>query len=232
MEALERARRSSAFRRVPLECVEEAFGRMGRAKVAAGTEVLHQGDEGDLFYIIARGAAEVWQTGLHDDEPRLVARLAAGDPFGDEALVTGGTRNATVRIVEDAELLTLGREDYNALVSRQLVEEVEPAVAQTMLTSGYKLLDVRYAEENEDACIPPSLLIPLPELRTRAAELDRDVRWIVYCRSGKRSAVATLLLKQRGYKAVSLRGGINGWPYAVEPGLTSASETGDDQREY
>ncbi len=220
MEALERARRSPAFRRVPLECVEEALRRMNRMHVASGTEVIRQGDQGELFYVITQGRAEVWQTGLHDDAPQRVAELGPGDSFGDEALVTGGTRSATVRVTADAELLTLGKTDYQSLIAQQMVDEAEPAVAQTMLKSGYRLLDVRYAEEFEDACIPTAMLIPLPDLRSRADELDRSARWVVYCRSGKRSAVASLLLRQRGIQAVSLRGGINTWPYEIVPGST------------
>jgi rhodanese-related sulfurtransferase len=221
MEALERARRSPAFRRVPLECVEEALCRMNRMHVVAGTDVIHQGDQGELFYVITQGKAEVWQTGLHDDAPQRVAELGPGDSFGDEALVTGGTRSATVRITADAELLTLGKTDYQSLIAQQMVDEADPAVAQTMLKSGYRLLDVRYPEEFEDACISSAMLIPLPDLRSRADELDRSTRWVVYCRSGKRSAVASLLLKQRGIQAVSLRGGINSWPYGVVSGLTA-----------
>lgn len=221
MEALERARRSPAFRRVPLECVEEVFRRMDRMHVVAGTEVIRQGDQGDLFYVITRGKAEVWQTGLYDDVSQRVAELGAGDTFGDEALVTGGTRSATIRITADAELLTLGKSDYQSLVAQQLIDEVEPAVAQTMLNAGYRMLDVRYAEEFADECIPAALLVPLPELRSHADTLDKSARWVVYCRSGKRSAVATLLLKQRGFQAVSLRGGINEWPYETVPGATT-----------
>lgn len=223
MEALERAHRSPAFRRVPLECVEAAFHRMGRLTVTAGTEVIQQGGPGDLFYVITRGKAEVWQTGLYDDAPRKVAELGPGDVFGEEALVTGGTRSATIRTVADTDLLTLGKEDYQALISQQLVDEVDPPVAKSMLAAGYQLLDVRYPEENEDESIPASHLIPLHELRTRMEEINRGKRWLVYCRSGKRSAVATLLLKQRGYQAVSLRGGITGWPFETtsSPGPTA-----------
>jgi rhodanese-related sulfurtransferase len=213
MEALERAHRSPAFRRVPLECVEAAFHRMGRLTVSAGTEIIQQGAPGDLFYVITQGKAEVWQTGLYDDAPQKVADLGPGEVFGEEALVTGGTRSATIRAVTDIELLTLGKADYQALISQQLVDEVDPPVARSMLAAGYRLLDVRYPEENEDESIPASELIPLHELRTRMDEVERSMRWLVYCRSGKRSAVATLLLKQRGYQAVSLRGGITAWPY-------------------
>jgi rhodanese-related sulfurtransferase len=217
-EALERARRSPSFRRVPLECVEEAFRRMGRQTARAGTEVIRQGEQGDLFYVVTTGKGEVWQTGLYDEVPQKVADLGPGDVFGEEALVTGGTRSATVRITADAELLTLGKDDYQALISQQLVDEIEPAVAQTMRAAGYRLLDVRYAEEHEDACIPTSLLVPLPDLRARTGELDPAARWIVYCRSGKRSAVAALLLRQRGFQALSLRGGMAVWPYETVAG--------------
>jgi rhodanese-related sulfurtransferase len=223
LEALERAHRSPAFRRVPLECVEAAFRRMGRITVPANTEIIQQGAPGDLFYVITQGKAEVWQTGLYDDAPQKVAELGPGEVFGEEALVTGGTRSATIRSVTNVELLTLGKEDYQALISQQLVDEVDPPVAKSMLAAGYRLLDVRYPEENEDESIPASELIPLHELRTRMDEVERSTRWLVYCRSGKRSAVATLLLKQRGYQAVSLRGGITAWPYATtsRPELTA-----------
>lgn len=215
MEAIERARRSPAFRRLPLECVETALHRMGHRAAVAGTEVIRQGEPGEIFYVLSTGRAEVWQTGLYDDEPRLVAELGPGDVFGEEALVTGSTRSATIRIVADAELLTLGKADYQMLISQQLVEEVEPVVAQTMLSAGYGLLDVRYAEEHEDACIPATKLIPLAELRTRIDELDRAARWIVYCRSGKRSAVA--LRYRAGHRRVIARHGTR------SPVITSAA---------
>lgn len=215
MQALERARRSPAFRRVPLECVEEAFHRMAHVTAAVGTEVIRQGEPGELFYVIVSGKAEVWRIGLYDDAPQQVDELGPGDSFGEEALITNGTRSASVRISANAELLTLKKADFQALISQQMVEEVEPAVANTMVESGYRLLDVRYAEEHEDHHIPGCHLVPLPELRARIDELDRTARWVVYCRSGKRSAVAALLMRQKGISAVSLRGGINNWPYAT-----------------
>lgn len=216
--ALERARLSSAFGRVPLQCVEEALRRMGHMTAPAGSELIHQGDHGDLFYVLVEGKAAIWQSSIYDNEPQMVGELVPGDAFGEEALVLGGTRSATVRITEDAEFLTLGMEDFQSLIFQELVDEIEAPVAHAMLKSGYKLLDVRYIEEYEDACIPESTLIPLSDLRMQMDELDISSRWIVYCRSGKRSAVATLLLKQRGFQAVSLKGGISVWPYETEPG--------------
>jgi rhodanese-related sulfurtransferase len=190
---------------------------MTERKVAAGAEIVRQGDPGDDFYLIWKGRAEVWQMGPHDDAPQRVAELAEGDAFGDEALVMGGTRNATVKMISDGELLVLVKEDFQALLSQPLVQEVAPEVAKAMLDSGVKPLDLRFQEEYEKSHLPGALLLPLPELRARAdALLDRNARYVVYSRSGRPSAVGALLLSQRGYKVVSMKGGILSWPFEVE----------------
>jgi len=212
---LERARKSPAFRRVPLESAEQALDRMGRRTVKAGEEIVRQGEPGDCFYFMSSGTAEVWETGLYDDEPKRVAILMAGDTFGEEALVTGGTRSATVRMTSDGELLTLEKDDYQTLISRELLDEVDPPMAKVLLDGGHRLLDVRYAEEHEESHIPGCELIPLYELRARMGTIDRNAKWVVYCRSGRRSAVAALLMKQNGITATSLRGGINAWPHEI-----------------
>jgi len=94
--------------------------------------------------------------------------------------------------------------------------------------TGYKLLDVRYAEEFDDHHIPGATLMPLYELRNRMDELDKNDRYIVYCHAGGRSAVATLVLNQNQFDVVSLEGGIRDWPFetaSVED--LAAQATGD-----
>lgn len=71
-----------------------------------------------------------------------------------------------------------------------------------------QVLDVRRDDELEDGMIPQALHIPLDELRTRASELDKDLRYIVYCRSGLRSYVACRMLEGLGIENVhNLSGG-------------------------
>jgi rhodanese-related sulfurtransferase len=82
-----------------------------------------------------------------------------------------------------------------------------------MVETGYKLLDVRYAEEFDDHHIPGATLMPLYELRNRMDELDKSERYIVYCHAGGRSAVATLILNQNQFDVVSLEGGIRDWAF-------------------
>ncbi len=212
-DALEGVRDSLAFRRMPLECVESAFQRMHVVSARTGEEIVREGEEGDAFYILQSGRAEVWQTGIYDDGPRKVAELQAGDTFGCEALITGKLRCETVRITEDATIMVLGHEDFEDLVSKQLVRSVNPQVAKSMIETGYQVLDVRYAEEYEYQHILGATLIPLHELRDRIDELDQSARYIVYCHSGSRSAVAALKLSQRNLDVVTVEGGIRDWPY-------------------
>lgn len=214
---LRRLSHATAFRRLPLLSVEAALLRMMSKRVAAGEEIIRQGEPGDAFYVIWSGRAEVWRTGLYDDEPVKVDEMGEGDAFGDEALVTGGTRNATVRMITDGELLVLGREDFRELLASPLIEEVSPEVARSLVADGAEWLDVRYAEEHEESRIPGARLIPLHDLRANAAsQLDPARRYVIYCRSGKRSAVAAMLLAQRQYKVVSLQGGLNAWPHETQ----------------
>jgi rhodanese-related sulfurtransferase len=217
-ERMARLRHAASFRRLPLECVLAALERMRPRRVVAGEEIFRQGDPGEEFYTIWEGRAEVWQSGPYDDVPQLVAVREAGEAIGDEALVTGGTRNATVRMASDGELLVLSRADFVELVSHPLIQEVDATVAKSLLQASWVPLDVRYPEEFEDAHIPGSRLLPLGELRDRCdAELSRDQGYVVVCLSGKRSAVGALLLAQRGFRAVGLKGGLRDWSFGLEP---------------
>jgi len=75
-----------------------------------GEDVFRQGDPGNLFYIIERGRFEV----VRND--KLVAMLEDGDCFGEVALVTHAPRNATVRAMTPAVVLTLSRESFEQLL--------------------------------------------------------------------------------------------------------------------
>lgn len=203
---------SLAFRRLPLEHVIDAIQLMSPKKVKAGDMIVTQGERGEAFYLIREGRAEVWKMGLYDDVAQQVDTMGPGDTFGDEALVTGGTRGASVKMIDDGELLVLGEQAFLDLMSSPLIEEVQPQSAARMLEGGWKVVDVRYEEEFEDGHIADAILLPLPNLRQRADELlDRHSKYITVCRSGKRSAVAAFLLKQRGYDVVSMKYGLLGW---------------------
>lgn len=210
---MDKVRNSLVFRRLPLETVEMAFKRMKCLEVKQGQEVIRQGEQGDAYYIITEGTAEVYQRGIYDDKPHKVADIKEGDAFGCEALISGSTRNETVRMTSDGSLLVLDKQAFEDLISTPLIKTVHPSVARTMLETGYSLIDVRYSEEYDEHHIPDATLIPLYELRNRLDELDKSRKYIVYCHGGSRSAIATLVLTQNQFDVVSLEGGIRSWPF-------------------
>lgn len=82
-------------------------------------------------------------------------------------------------------------------------------------TDDFVLVDVREADEYADGHIEGALLIPYGEIGERAeTELpDKQQTILVYCRSGRRSAIAAQTLTDLGYTDVRDFGGIIDWPY-------------------
>jgi glutathione S-transferase len=216
---LKAIRKTTTFHRLPMEALEEAVKRMRYLHATKGTEVIKQGEKGDSFYIIFSGKAEVWKQGLYDDEQKMVDTMGPGDAFGEESLVLGGSRNATVRLTSDAILLTMTQEDFNELISISMIQRVKPEIAKAMIESGYQLLDVRYEEEYEEKFVPGSILMPLPDLRKRWNELDLTKQYVVMCASGKRASVAALLLKQRKFEVTAIEGGMRDWPFETQKSM-------------
>jgi rhodanese-related sulfurtransferase len=56
--------------------------------------------------------------------------------------------------------------------------------------------------------VPDSVNIPLGELRARLGELPRDREIHVICRSGQRAYYATRVLRQNGFDARTISGGM------------------------
>ena len=96
--------------------------------VAPGTAVCVQGEAGDRFYLVERGAARVVRDG------RSVASLGSGDFFGEIALLRDIPRTATVEAVSELDLLVLERGPFlDAIKSARCQIEAARAVTQIRL---------------------------------------------------------------------------------------------------
>ena len=80
------------------------------------------------------------------------------------------------------------------------------------------VLDVREPYEAEIASINADQLIPVDELEDRLNELEADPNEeiVVHCRSGGRSAKATEFLREKGYNASNLAGGVLAWSDEID----------------
>lgn len=101
-------------------------------------------------------------------------------------------------------------------------QEISAPELEAWLSQGRPItvLDVREPFEHEICHLPKAVLIPVNELDQRMAELDRDRPVVLYCRTGTRSARATRLLSDAGFKNVrNLIGGIIGWAEQIDPDM-------------
>ncbi len=87
------------FAGMPPDCLLATLAAADHFAVAAGELVFNEGDIGGAFYVLVAGEVRVEKL-LHGTEVEL-ARLGAGQCFGEMALVGGHTRSATVRALRD-----------------------------------------------------------------------------------------------------------------------------------
>ncbi len=73
------------------------------------------------------------------------------------------------------------------------------------------LLDVREPAECAGGMIPGAVAIPLGQLRKRLGELPRDRAVVSYCAVGLRGYLAERILRQNGFEASNLAGGLATW---------------------
>ena len=80
------------------------------------------------------------------------------------------------------------------------------------------LLDVRTQEEFDNGHIPGALLLPYDEIDKKALQVlpEKEKEIIIYCRSGRRSAIAKNSFEALGDTNVKDFGGMNRWQGKVE----------------
>ena len=97
------------------------------------------------------------------------------------------------------------------------VPTIEVAQVPDPLPAGVSVLDVREPVEWQHGRIEGALHIPLTQLPDRLAELQDDQQLLVVCKVGGRSSQATAFLREKGFEAVNLAGGMIDWADAGRP---------------
>ena len=83
---------------------------------------------------------------------------------------------------------------------------------QSMRPDQLFVLDVRTPQEYAEGHVPGAVNVPQDQLASRLAEVPKDKDVVIYCRSGRRSALAADVLAANGYSRLShLDGDMNAW---------------------
>ena len=101
---------------------------------------MRQGDAGDSMYLVVTGSCDVYVQGKDKHKDARVERLAnmgpglasgeadlgrlvnvigPGDPVGEQSLVTGMPRSATIVCRESAELIEILKSDFDSILNSE-----------------------------------------------------------------------------------------------------------------
>jgi phage shock protein E len=95
---------------------------------------------------------------------------------------------------------------------------VSGATAQAIAAGGAVIVDVRTPGEFEAGHARGAVNIPFDQIAARAAELPRDRPLVLYCRTGRRSGIATAELQKLGFSAIYDFQSLTAWPGEVAVG--------------
>lgn len=79
-----------------------------------GEYLMHEGDQGDTFYILRRGTAEVFKNGINGSTIHLTD-YKPGAFTGEMSVMTGEPRTASIRATSDIEVLEIKRDGFTQL---------------------------------------------------------------------------------------------------------------------
>ncbi|MDF1726017.1 MAG: cyclic nucleotide-binding domain-containing protein, partial [Alcanivorax sp.] len=200
--------KSKLFHRVPPTNILEIFRRLKAHRHKQGEVIIRQGEAADCCYILKEGVCEV-AISMGDSAPTPVAMLEEGQWFGEEALLSGKPRNATVSMATDGVLMKLERQDFDALLREPIINTMPAEDVLDAAEKGAWWLDVRTSDEFDQEHLVGATNMPLNVLRLKSRLLDPSKTYIAYCDTGRRSATAAFLLKNAGLDVIVLDGGLN-----------------------
>jgi putative ABC transport system ATP-binding protein len=94
--------------------------------VAAGQQIIRQGDQGDRFYLIRQGRVSVRRSQSEQETTQQeIVQLSQGDFFGEMALLSGQPRNASVWALEPCLLYWLNQERFQTALADTVSMEAE-----------------------------------------------------------------------------------------------------------
>lgn len=195
---------SDLFLKLPAANIQTIFARMQQVHYNNGETVVVQDSEGDFYYVIETGYCEVSRAIAAGRGQIHLADLGPGASFGEEALISGKPRNASITMISDGKLMRLGKQDFLELIVDEVMEPVDLDSALTSVELGAVWLDVRYPEDHQSRAFAASDNIPVSMLRLQNTRLSKERKYIVCADDIDQAAIAAFLMAERGFDVCHL----------------------------
>ncbi len=200
---------SRAFLQIPTENIQKILMSMEEIVAKKGQTIVNQGENNDYYYIVKTGKCSVSRRPSPKAEDVQIAILAAGDGFGEEALITDGVRNATVRMLDAGSLMRLAKDDFISLLVSPLLDYIHLEELKSRVNAGDLLIDVRPHKSFMDGHLDGAVNTPLSMIRLKLNNFNPERNTIVYCDDASRSTAAAFLLIQHGLSCSILKNGLD-----------------------
>ena len=203
---MERLLSTPLFEFIPPTNIQALFKRFKTRQVKSGEIIIKQGEPGDYFYMIKTGAVSV-----HieiNGKVNQVAKLIAGQSFGQDALVSDLPRNATVMATAPCELGMLTEADFEDLLLSPIIEVITAAeIEEAVRVHGtpVQILNLYNPDEPQPEAAANELSIPFMALRNHIHELSKEIVYAVRGpASPKINLLGAYLLNEAGHTAYVL----------------------------
>jgi CRP-like cAMP-binding protein len=157
-EKIDRLRSLALFEHLSEASAKELAQFLHVERAPAGSIVIEEGSVGDTLYVLAEGQVRIEKV-VEAGEFKELALLAAGDFFGEMALIEETRRSARARALVDTTLVTLRRGDLERWL------QADPLMATGFFVELLRVLSHRLRRTSED-------LVLLHELSHLAVEND------------------------------------------------------------
>ena len=115
------------FANMPPSLLAALAEKLHAVRVRSGKAIFHAEDPATALYVIIRGAVKVFIPSA-DGREVVLAVLRTGDVLGEMSLLDNARRSASALALDDTELVSLNRQDFDAVLNRH------PAAARAILS--------------------------------------------------------------------------------------------------
>lgn len=234
------AGRPSVFRGVQGTSVIGIFG-LAAAGTGCGETLLRRAGITDYEKVYLHPMNHVgYYPGAKQMHLKILYRVSDGKLLGAQAVGEADVarridvlaaflqKGATVEDLAEAELCYAPQfgaakdpVNFAGMIAVNAMDGDMPVAHWDKMPEGAFLLDVRDPDEFAESHVPGSVNIPLPALRRDTSSLPKDRPIVAYCRVGQRGYYAVRFLRQMGYDARNIPGGILTWEAAQSAGAKS-----------
>jgi len=202
---------SSAFIQLPAANMQAVLMKLQEVPLTKGKMVIREGDTEDQnYYIIKQGSCIVSRKDEASGKQKPLAVIGTGIGFGEEALITGVARGATVSMKSDGVVLKLFKDDFIELLVKPILQMNTLKQIEEMQGTELKIqfVDVRDKVEHAANGLEGSIHTTLRDIRDLIATLDDDVHYVIYSNTEHRASAGAFLFIQQDLDASVLRGGV------------------------